>query len=276
MASRRKRPGPMSLSGLKAAQNQTEYEQIFEEYNKLIMLNPDRYIIIHKYLEDIKCEEILGQGDKKTIFHCPKNQDDNIDIVYVIGRIDNDEILRHIKLLQIYYDNGGISLGFKIPNIYLKIKDNNIYYFMDYINIGSRTLKFAKTQLPENPDNQEEIRVFTNIGRLLGLYALQTNELFIEFEIYRDLQDDKYTLLDFGEVENLKNITNKITYSKPIYDGIHDTFIIEDLDNYIDINPIGSREEYEAHLDELRAKQKYIKYKKKYLELKKRLNNLHI
>lgn len=254
-----------------------QIRQIYDEYKNLFM-QKEEFDLIERKLRPNICNDVIGSGDKKTIKICTYSEDSedqqqkSLNITYIVGS-DNEEILRHLLLLKIYYENGGLSLGFKIPKIYLKFnEDKTIDYYMDYIKITEKENKIlGKFHYTYNS------QILTNIGKILGIYANIKQELIYDFEIYRDENDGIYTLLDFGEIINLKleDHVGKYKYTKEIYDGILETYIDkEKIKFYIESQEKQSKDEYLEALGMLRAKQKYLKYKKKYLKLKQQLKNI--
>ena len=274
-ARQRKRPGALTVPNFLADTKQSEISNIRKEYELLktqIAIFPSekqKYEEIEKFISTIRCDEQPKHGAHKTVKKCPPYKENHY--IVKISNASNDEILRHIKLLQIYYNNGGMTLNFKIPNIYLKITDIDVDYFMDYINIatGQEFTEIAKNH------NIDDKNILINIGKILGTYANISREMIYDFELYLDLNDNIFTILDFGEVLYLKeekevNAGIKPTYNEHIYEGIKSIFNIPsiNLDNYIMKQDIKKYEEFKEAL----YKRKYMKYKMKYLRLKQQFN----
>jgi len=270
----RPRPGALSQSATAhLTDTSNEITEIQSEYTKLkdqiSMFPAEKKIFtkIEEYIITLRCDQLIGKGDKKSIMLCPPYES-KFFIVNVLNA-QKDEILRHIRILQLYYHYGGIDkLNFKIPNIYLKIIDKEIYYYMDYIDRakGPNYTKIAKNH------NIEDIVVLVNIGKILGYFANITNELIHDFELYLDVTHNKYTIVDFGEFIDLRQkprtLSERITFNENIYKGIKETFNNPsiNIDDFIVKQDI---DEYTAMEAALSAERKYLKYKMKYLRLKK-------
>jgi len=272
MASKRRPPG-LSLTFAASASKSviSPIENIKNEYNTLkeqLSLPQDRkkYENIESYINKLNCTETIGKGAKKKIRKCPVQED--INIVQVFNS-DLDEILYHIKLLQILYSRDIDTSGFKIPNIYLKFNDTDtdINYFMDYITITQKdNIKYGKF----HAKNAKNAAALYNIGKLIAKCANLTNKLLYDFELYIDENDGVLTLLDFSEtIELTDTIFSKYTYETNIYNGILE--IIDKKFNIEKIIEIDTKtfEQYMADSAVMPGyKQKYLKYKKKYLQLK--------
>jgi hypothetical protein len=271
----RKRPPELTFAASASKSVISPIENIKNEYNTLkeqLSVPQDRkkYESIELYINKLNCTEPIGKGASKTIKKCPVHED--INIVQVFNS-DLDEILYHIKLLQILYSRDIDTSGFKIPNIYLKFNDTDtdINYFMDYIAITHPdNIKYGKFHA-KNAKNAKNAAALYNIGKLIAKCANSTDKLLYDFELYTDENDGVLTLLDFGETIQLTDtIFSKYTYETNIYRGI-----LEIIDKKFNIEKIIEEdtktfEQYMTELEEMH-KQKYLKYKRKYLQLKLKL-----
>jgi hypothetical protein len=193
----KRRPGGLSLGLAMESDIKKQIEENYTIYKGLLEpLKIEEFNLIEGKLKPSICNNVIGKGDKKSIKECiDENPEKKLNVTYVVGS-DNEEIMRHLILLKIYYENGDLSLGFKIPLVYLKFNEN-IEYYMDYIKIEDpESKKLGKFHYTDNPN------ILVNIGKILGLYANIHSELIYDFEIYKDENDGIYTL--YGTISLFK------------------------------------------------------------------------
>jgi hypothetical protein len=229
------------------------YELYDDENKQNILLNKNNCegITLDKITQDkITIDESYeARGNKKFFDKCLYNGK-----IYAINisKTTLGELKNHLDILVLYYttyDEG--KWRFKIPNVYYR---KNQEYVMDFISIDSKIWTNAKSHYKFPQDLQY------NIGEFLGRYIKTYERILFEFEIYKDLTDNKFVLIDFGEFNKVSDAYHKkIPYYIDIYNGIK-SVLGDDITKIIDVNPA-----YEPGMPYSILYNKYIKYKTKYL-----------
>jgi hypothetical protein len=229
------------------------YELYDDEKKENIPLKSCNKITLDKIIQDkITIDESYhARGNRKIFEKCLCNGK-----IYAVNKKDTiiEEVKNHLEILVLYYTTyDEAKWQFKIPNVYYR---KNQDYVMDFISISSDTWKEAKNHYMFPTDLQY------NIGEFLGRYIKTYKKILIEFEIYKDITDDKFVLLDFGEFDEISDdndIKQKRNYIQHIYDGIK-SVLGDDITKIIKISNYGG---YKMSYNTLYNK--YIKYKTKYL-----------
>lgn len=235
----------------------SQYYNIFElvdEHKENILIEPCEKIVLpgvpsyeakgaKKYIEKCGCSAtILCKGKSYAMNN---------------NSVSIDELKNHLDILVLYYGtNDGANWPFKIPKLFYRKPINNMREFvMEFIHIDSATWMHAKNI--EQFDEELQYK----IGEFLGLYINSYKKILYEYELYKDITDNKYVLLDFGEFyvfNDFNNIKGKKFFASRVYDGIKS--IIND-----NIEKIGYKKHTGGTMSYDILYNKYIKYKTKYL-----------
>jgi hypothetical protein len=243
------------------------YEEVKKFYPpKLLELETELSQIpnLNTYLRKNTDYNFAGVGGYKTI---NKIQHNNINIAQINGA-NKEEMLQHLEILKLFYELGGIQLGFKIPFVLL-VKNE---YLTDWIDIDKTANKHKLSKCCDFALFIPDI-VQVNIGKLFAMQINKNGKLLADYEIFIDTKDNLPTILDFGESIKIDEISgfDNISLTLKIREGLEELIepsLYEKIKNNIRIGQI-----YYALKDGVYKEswsKKYLKYKQKYLELKKK------